>query len=107
MDYQISAYISQGLSWLINIVILIACIILVVKHKKMAFKIMLIGFCLSLFFGIASTVSMVLSQGLLNYSMEDSLNLSGLLGIGQSLSFGLFGFGLFIYAFNYKKQLEQ
>ncbi len=105
MDYQISAYISQGLFWLINIVILIACIILVVKHKKMAFKIMLIGFCIYLFFGIASTLSMTL--GLFNYSIEDSLNLSGLLGIGQALGFGLFGFGLFIYAFNYKKQLEQ
>lgn len=103
MEYEILSYASQGLFWIIELAILIACIILVVKNKSTPFIMMLIGTMLSMFFATARTILFALPIS--DLDMDQTLIISSVVSTIQALGYSLFGIGLLIFAYNYKKQI--
>ena len=101
MDYEILSYISQGLFWIIEILILIACIILVIKDKSTPFILMLVGIIMSMLFGAMSTLVYTLQLPV--FGIEQIFIVSSIVTIFQAIGYSLFGLGLFIFAKNYLK----
>ena len=101
MDYEILSYISQGLFWIIEILILIACIILVIKDKSTPFILMLVGIIMSMLFGAMSTFVYTLQLPV--FGIEQIFIVSSIVTIFQAIGYSLFGLGLFIFARNYLK----
>lgn len=103
MDFEIFQYINQGLFWIVEIVILIACAILAYKQRSIPSMMMLIGIIISMFFGIARTV--VFALKIPDFDIDKMVMASSIVGILQTLGYGLFGLGLLLLANRYKKQL--
>jgi len=103
MDFEIFQYINQGLFWIVEIVILIACAMLSYKHRSTPAIMMLIGIIVSMFFGIARTV--VFALQIPDFDIDQMVTISSIIGIVQTLGYGLFGAGLLLLAYTYKKQL--
>ena len=102
MEYEILTYIGTSISWLIQLLILIACIILVIKNKSIHFKMMLFGTILTILFSLTSTILFVVQSH--NFNMDQILFYNGLIGIIKAIVYSLFGLGLLLFALNIKKQ---
>ncbi|EDM43295.1 hypothetical protein SCB49_01032 [unidentified eubacterium SCB49] len=103
MDYEILTFISEGVFWIVEIIILIACIILVVKHKNTSFKMMLAGIVLSMLLATIKTI--IFALPIFDTDIEQRLFTNGILSILQAIGYSLFGLGLIIYALNYNKKI--
>lgn len=103
MDFEIFQYINQGLFWIVEIVIVIACAILAYKQRSTPSIMMLIGIIISMFFGLARTV--VFALQIPDFNIDQMVMVSSILGIVQTIGYGLFGLGLLLLANRYKKQL--
>ena len=96
-------YISQGIFYLIEAIIIIACIMLVFKQRSIATILMLAGSILALFFSLSRTIMFAIPS--FSDDFENMMVINNSISLLQGLSYALFGIGFFIFALNYIKSI--
>ena len=103
MDYSDSIYYALGslLYGITNLLVIIACIVLVVKHKNIGTILMLIGSVSILLFSI---LNIVWTQLAARESSESLLQATRLMSIIGPLPNTLFAVGLILFVVRYLKK---